>query len=353
MASSSRPNLRRIAAPAEKKPEPQASGPGRAKIKKPPLLLPSTHKAIAELSELLDGPVITIYGEIFSGIVSHTYRLLEEIGKQDKLFLILCSSGGRGTSSLRLVDVIRQYAKKLVVLAPRECASAATMIALGADQIQMAPLAYLTAVDTSLTHPLSPVDQTNDKVSIELDELHRVIKLWQQSATETGDNPYKYLYQYIHPLVIGAVDRSSSLSEKICREILSHHMRSEKKASAISHSLNADYPAHGYPITIREATRLGLPVRKMDARVSAKVDGLMELYYEMTQSARTDFDQENYHNNQISNVVEGRKSQFVYQYDKDWFYRRDERRWVSLNDQSSWHRLWMDSGRVRRSVVHL
>ena len=35
----------------------------------------------------------------------------------------------------------------------------------------MGPLAYLTAVDTSLTHELSPVDRGNDRVSVSLDEL--------------------------------------------------------------------------------------------------------------------------------------------------------------------------------------
>ena len=44
----------------------------------------------------------------------------------------------------------------VTVLAPLNCASAATMLALGADRIGMGPLSYLTAVDTSLEHELSP-----------------------------------------------------------------------------------------------------------------------------------------------------------------------------------------------------
>lgn len=349
MKGNGRTNLRRLVTPESPAPTERS----KVKIKKPPVLFHKTQAIIEELSETLRGPVLTIYGDIFSGIVSLSYRLLQDLGRHKKIFVVVCSNGGRGTSSLRLIDVIRQYAEKVVVLAPRECASAATMIALGADEIQMAPLAYLTAVDTSLTHPLSPLDNTNDKVSIELDELHRVIKLWKESSTGNGDNPYKYLYQYIHPLVIGAVDRSSSLSEKLCQEILSHHMKNAKKSKTISHALNSDYPSHGYPITLREAARLGLPVRKIDPKVGAKVDRLMELYYEMNQSARTDFDQENYHNNQISNIVEGHNRQYVYQYDKDWFYRREEKRWMSLNDHSSWHKFFVEKGRIKKVRVHL
>jgi hypothetical protein len=343
----------RTAAPRKKTVDAAPPADAKPKIKNPPFLFERSQAVVADVQKALNGPVIVLFGEVFAGIVSLTYQYLERMGKVDELYLVVLSNGGRGTSALRLVDLIRQYTKKLTVLAPRECASAATMIALGADEIQMGPLAYLTAVDTSLTHALSPLDSSNDKVSIELDELRRVVRLWQQSSTGTGDNPYRHLYQYIHPLVIGAVDRCSSLSEKICIEILSHHMTDISKAKEISHSLNMDYPAHGYPITAREATKIGLPVKRMEPSLATKLFELMTIYYEMSQSARTDFDRENYHNNQISNIIEGKDLQFVYQYDKDWFYRKEDKRWVSLNDDSSWHRFSLENGKLQRVKVHL
>jgi len=82
------------------------------------------------------------------------------------------------------------------------------MIALGADGIQMGPTAYLTAVDTSLNHALSPVDRDNDRVSVSLNELQRVIRLWREQQGDVPENAYKALFQYVHPLVIGAVDRA-------------------------------------------------------------------------------------------------------------------------------------------------
>ena len=79
-------------------------------------------------------------------------------GKQDTIHLFIKSDGGNGQASLRLVNLLRQYCNRLVALAPLECASAATMIALGADEIMMGPMAFLTSVDTSLTHDLSPIE---------------------------------------------------------------------------------------------------------------------------------------------------------------------------------------------------
>ncbi len=121
------------------------------------------------------------------------------------------SDGGSGEAALRLVHLLRQYAKSVVALIPLECASAATMLAIGADELQMGPLAHLTAVDTSLRHELSPVDVDNELVSVSQDELIRVVRLWQASVQpgskpKDGDvNPYQALYPHIHPLVIGAV----------------------------------------------------------------------------------------------------------------------------------------------------
>ena len=43
----------------------------------------------------------------------------------------------------------------------------------------------------------------------------------------------------------------------LCREILGYHMRDAKKADRISRRLNSSYPAHQYPITSREARRIG------------------------------------------------------------------------------------------------
>ncbi len=63
-----------------------------------------------------------------------------------------------------MVHLLRRYTKRLTVVAPLNCASAATMLVLGADKIEMGPLSYLTAVDTSLEHDLSPVDHTNHLV---------------------------------------------------------------------------------------------------------------------------------------------------------------------------------------------
>ena len=209
------------------------------------------------------------------------------------------------------------------------------MLALGADEILMGPLAFLSAVDTSLTHELSPVDRNNNLVSVNQDELSRVLKLWNKESNHA--NPYHDLYQYIHPLVFGAVDRASSLSMKLCSDILSYHMGDHGKAEEISRRLNEDYPAHSYPIILREAQKIGLNARELDKELNDLFFSLNNLYSQMGQRAYTDFDENNYHNNEIVNILEARNMQIYYQNDQDWHYRSEERRYISMNDQSAWY----------------
>ncbi len=54
----------------------------------------------------------------------------------------------------------------------------------------------------------------------------------------------------------------------------------------------------------------------------------------MGQRAITDYDEENHHDNEITNILEGRGLQVFYQVEKDWHYRKEERRWVAMNDVS-------------------
>jgi hypothetical protein len=329
-----------------------------SRIKQPPVLFAKTQAAIAQLSESLGGPLITYWNNPRGSICADDVVVMNEIlarqGEHDTLYLFIKSNGGNGQASLRIVNLIRQYCKNLVALVPLECASAATMITLGANQIQMGPTAYLTAVDTALNHALSPLDRDNDRVSVSLDELNRVIRRWGaaegRGATE---NPYKSLFAYVHPLVIGAVDRAESLSVMLCQELLAYHIGNEKKAHDIAALLNSKYPSHSYPILLNEARKIGLNVAPLPEPVNARLLDLNRLYSEMGQKATTDFDEFRAHGNEILNILEGRHIQIFYQHDKDWFYRSEERRWIDMNDDSSWRRLEHAGGRLRRSIFHI
>ena len=316
-----------------------------------------TQPVINRLSAALGEPVFIYWnstkGAICQNDVAGLYALLRATGNLERLSLFMKSDGGSGQAALRMVNLLRRYVKHLTVLAPLECQSAVTMLALGADRILMGPLAHLSAVDTSLTHDLSPIDRDNDRVSVSNDELLRVIRLWTEQAKDSTANPYEALFPFVHPLVIGAVDRSSALSTRICEEILSYHMDDALRAREISNILNSGYPSHNYPITLREAKRIGINVEPMDDGVNALLFELNEIYSEMGQSASTDFDEKNSHDNSILNILESSGLLIYFQLDKDWHYRGEERRWVALNDKSSWRKAEMVKGKLSISQLHV
>jgi len=328
-----------------------------AKVKQPPILFDKTQAIIKKLNNLLGGTLVTYFnnprGSVCHDDVVALYELLQKLDRSETIYLFIKSSGGNGQSSLRLVNLLRQYCDRIVALVPLECASAATMIALGANEIQMGPLAYLTPVDTSLTHALSPIDRDNDRVSVSLDELNRVVKLWQAEKSDSNENPYQQLFQHVHPLVIGAVDRAESLSIMLCKELLAYHISDEKEAERIANMLNEKYPSHGYPILFSEAQRIGLNVNLLRPEINTLLLELNELYSEMGQRATTDFDDTHAHSNEILNIWESTCVQVVYQQDKDWFYRTEERRWIALNDNSSWRRFEQIGNKVEKSILHI
>lgn len=327
------------------------------KVNQPPVFFKETQNLIDRVEDRLDSTFLTYWsspaGRICSSDVEALQEILQTLGKQKEIYLFIKSDGGSGLASLRIVHLLRYYADRLKVLLPLDCASAATMIALGAEEIHMGPLAYLTAIDTSITHQLSPIDSYNSLVSVSQDELTRVMNLWRQEATSDSSHPCETLFKYVHPLVVGAVDRASSLSIKICTEILSYHMEDKELAAEISNHLNSNYPSHGYPILLKEAQTIGLNIQPLEPEINSLLIELHKLYSQMGQKAFTYFDQQNYHNNEILNILEGSNIQVHYKNDVDWHYRGEERRWVRMNDESSWRRWERDGEQISESVFHI
>lgn len=321
------------------------------------VLVDQTQALVQRISRKLDGPLLC-YWTTFGGAIDHEdvvamNELLKGVKKQRTLFLFVKSEGGNGEASLRLVNLLRRKCDRLVALVPLNCASAATMLALGADEIRMGPMAYLTAVDTSVGHDLAPVDKDNDRVRVGTNELRRILSLWDAKARPPAKNAYEEIYKYIHPLVIGAVDRMGSLSVMLCKQILSFHVKNAALRTRIARRLNNDYPSHGYPILLREARQIGLNAVELPSEVERDLIELNEFYSELGQKCRTDFDPLGHHIDEIVGILETAGSQIHYQVDKDWHFRESDRTWVSTNEKSGWHVFRRDGAAMAREVLHI
>jgi hypothetical protein len=329
-----------------------------AQKKRPPILFDTTQEIIARLQQRLGATFIAYWNSVRGSICHNDVVVLNQMLRKapanKKIMVFMKSDGGNGEAALRMVNVVRTYFAEVIALVPLNCESAATMFVLGADQIHMGPMAFLSAVDTSIRHDLSPIDKDNDRVSVGANELTRILAQWKQRAAADDPNPFIEIYKYIHPLVIGAVDRSDSLSVKLCEEILSFHMTDGEAIKRIAHALNNDFPSHGYPILLREAQRLGLNARELDRDLEKDLMELNECYSEMGQLCRTDFDERHHHINEIINITEIAGAMVYYVVDKDWHWRESDRTWVYTNEQSKWRvRERGDDGGIVDDVLHI
>ena len=84
---------------------------------------------------------------------------LKSLGDVDTLYLIINSPGGDGTVAEKMVNMCRYYCETLKVAVPNRAKSAATMIALGSDEIVMGYASELGPIDPQVVVLSSGVHQ--------------------------------------------------------------------------------------------------------------------------------------------------------------------------------------------------
>ena len=105
---------------------------------------------IADYERLADCRLIAMIGEIFADSVTYLEDLIYDADPAQDIHLMLASPGGDGEAAVRLARSMQARCKELTVIIPTEAKSAATLLALGAHHILMAPFSDLGPVDPQL-----------------------------------------------------------------------------------------------------------------------------------------------------------------------------------------------------------
>ena len=176
----------------------------------------------------------------------------------EKLDLFLCSNGGVGTVSWRIVAALREFCTKLNVLIPYRAYSAATMIALGADEIVMHPFAELGPIDPTVSNDFNPVEG-NRRVGISVEDVTAYVDFIKNTVGITHEDELiraiEVLAQRVHPLALGNVGRFLSQSRMIARKILRTHMKPDEGhiIDEIVENMASKLYFHGHAINRKEA----------------------------------------------------------------------------------------------------
>jgi hypothetical protein len=199
--------------------------------------------------------------EIFDHLLSLPTRPVPQLD------IFLCSNGGSGTVPWRLVSLFREFANKLAVLVPYKAYSAATMLALGADEIVMGPFGEMGPIDPTVTNEYNPIDPaTQQKIGISVEDVKAYVGFIKETVGIRHEDELikaiEILAAKVHPLALGNVERFIAQSRLIARKILLTHMgsASEHEVEEIIETLASKLYFHGHPINRREARELKLKV---------------------------------------------------------------------------------------------
>lgn len=187
----------------------------------------------------------------------------------DKIDVFICSNGGNGVVPWRMISLLREFAKSVGVLIPYRAYSAATMLALGADEIVMHPFAEMGPIDPTVTNEYNPVDpHTQRPIGISVEDVKAYVSFIKDTVGIRHEDELiravEILAQKVHPLALGNVERFISQSRMIAKKILLTHMNNDSDRHKIDETIEtlaSKLYFHGHPINRKEAREeLGLKV---------------------------------------------------------------------------------------------
>ncbi|MBI5101954.1 MAG: hypothetical protein HZB33_09005 [Nitrospirae bacterium] len=255
------------------------------------------HKIIKELEEARGNTLLISYVtstrsnlevqiEIDSVRKIYEHLIVNKAQKKNtKIDLFINSNGGNGIVPWRLITLLREYCKHITVLIPHRAFSAATLLALGADEILMHPMGMLGPVDPTVTNPFNPTDtRTNQTLGISVEDVSSYITLIKDDVGIRHEDEliqaFNLLASKVHPLALGNVKRFMVQSRMMAKKLLELHMSKasdEHKIGEIVENLTSKLYYHGHPINRQEACDLGLKIGKIDEKVE---DIMWRLYCE-------------------------------------------------------------------------
>ncbi len=235
------------------------------------------------------------------------YDKLQSVGKKDRIDLLLNARNGIIEVSWRVLNLLREYCDHLGVIVGSRVQGAASLIALGADEIIMGPLSELGGMEPVRRHPLLPHDESGQPIPLSYSELKGLLEFLSEQSGDTElvtedegrktkdedtqanpqspiQNPkseiVRVLLHHVHPLVIAHLKQADTLSREVTRKALSLHMHPEnpEKVERLVDLFNGGFHSPVYTPSRAELLSAGLPLTDPDKELWAAIWGLVQLY---------------------------------------------------------------------------
>ncbi len=148
--------------------------------------------------------------------------------------VLIHSTGGDALAAWKLMSLLREKFSQVSVLVPLSAFSAATIFALGADEIVMHPHASLGPIDPQITALLP--DGNPRRFSFEdfgafLRFLSDEVRITEQMHLSSI---IEQLFTFVDPLTVGAAKRASELSSSVGERLLTTLTMLDSRAESLS-----------------------------------------------------------------------------------------------------------------------
>lgn len=213
---------------------------------------------------------------------------LRAIGKVDKLDLFIYSRGGALEVPWRIASALREVAGEWNILIPFRANSAATLLALGADEIvlgrhgELGPIDPILNIQRLVTQPGQSQTAMQDTVNVEdvmafLRFVRDEVGLTDQSALASS---LSQLAARLDAVGLGSVYRTRTHIRDVARRMLTSKQTppTERVMETIVETLAERVYAHGHAIGFSEAGDIGLSVVQADETTDEAMWALLEQY---------------------------------------------------------------------------
>jgi len=188
---------------------------------------------------------------------------LREIGKVEKLDVVLYTRGGDTNSVWPLINLLREFSEHLTVVVPFRAHSGGTLICLGADELILTEIAELSPIDPTTGNQFNPSDPKNPdkRFGISVEDVSAFFDLAEKRAkAESADHRVGVLGELtknVHPLALGNVQRVHLQIRQLAENLLKLHLDPEDATiKRIVEALTKEFYSHVHAISRQEASTL-------------------------------------------------------------------------------------------------
>ncbi len=263
----------------------------------------SERKALIERIEEMRSSRVIVYvtgdrppwgSQIGNDALRPLYDHIRNLDSPQALDVFIYSRGGDIDVPWRIASGLRAAAPKWSVLIPWRANSAATLLALGADEIVMGPQAELGPIDPIMNiRRLADQGMVDEAVNVEdvMSYVRFVKERLELSDPQALGESLGKLTDRLDAITLGNAYRTHSHIREVARRMLASRGEpaEESTMKSIIETLAEKVYAHGHAIGRKEAGTIGLPVVDTSTELDAVMWELLEDYEDLM-SARSPID---------------------------------------------------------------